>query len=165
MRTRVTTTLSALLLVPLFAGLIRAQQPTAKPTPETQVHTSITGRVTAPGRPLSGARVVLWRQPLAEPYAGNVAAAAKTDSDGNYRLADIQPGSYFIRAETPGYINGSENEPRNLRALNIINGENFDNIDLRLWRGGVVSGKVTDAEASRSSNKRSCCSFKARDPT
>lgn len=143
--------LARFLVWPVLIGccLMVAGQPAATPTnPKTPDETgnSISGRVMTLGKGLGGATVTLWHQSLAEPTSSNFAGSAQTDIEGNYRLAKIPRGSYFIRASAPGYVNGSENNPFALKAINLGVGETLSRIDLDVTRGGVITGKVTNTE-------------------
>jgi protocatechuate 3,4-dioxygenase beta subunit len=69
---------------------------------------------------------------------------AKTDQNGKYRVIDIPPGSYQVAAVAPAFV------PTNLLSKNetVVLGENesVDGIDFELVRGGVITGKVVDAD-------------------
>ena len=81
---------AALLVFPLAAA--RAQRNTAPATP-APAHT-IQGVVRDTlGKPLDSAEVIIVGK----------RAAARTDSAGHYRLRDVEPGSYEIRARRIGY--------------------------------------------------------------
>src|ERR1700730_6965330 len=63
-------------------------QTTSKPNPSSRPASTITGRVTVHGQGLSGVMVALWDRSSFEPQQqGSI--IAKTDPDGNYRIANI----------------------------------------------------------------------------
>ena len=70
----------------------------------------IWGHVAAMGKPIAGAAVGVWRQPLAQPNADNVTATGRTDRDGKYQLK-VPAGNYFIAVRADGFVDAIENEP------------------------------------------------------
>ncbi|HTG99397.1 MAG TPA: carboxypeptidase-like regulatory domain-containing protein [Vicinamibacterales bacterium] len=104
---------------------------------------SITGRVIATdtGRPLRRARVVIG--------GGGRPRAASTDEQGRYRISALPAGSYTISATKSGYVNGAFGQRRASGTgtpLELTDGQQAVNIDIRLARGGVVTGRVLDEE-------------------
>ncbi len=71
---------------------------------------------------------------------------ATTDAEGRYKIAGVAAGGYRIAAYAPAYVAAGESRNRfdQGKALNIAEGENVENVDFALTRGGVVTGKVTD---------------------
>jgi beta-lactamase regulating signal transducer with metallopeptidase domain len=62
---------------------------------------SISGRITdAKGRPLAGVEVELVREQASGAVAPGAGGFAQTIEDGTYRMPDIGPGDYFVRAYT-----------------------------------------------------------------
>ena len=105
----------------------------------------IFGRVTARGKPLPGAIITLWRQPLAEPIGNNVTLVGSTNSEGNYELTKVPAGNYFISANLSGYVTGKENQIfDNLRRVNAIAKGKIERVDFELVPEGVIRGVVTD---------------------
>lgn len=85
---------------------------------------------------LVGTRVA--RSGLREPTS-----LATTDDQGNYRLSNIAPGQYEIMLATPQYVlTGVDRTKR----LIVGEAENIENVDFSIIRGGVITGKVTDAD-------------------
>ena len=74
-----------------------------------------------------------------EPYL-----KATTDHDGFYRIANVPPGSYEVAPSAPAFRATSDNQ----RAKTVVVGEdeNVEGINFSLVRGGVITGKVTDAD-------------------
>jgi len=74
----------------------------------------ITGRVTntATGAPLPSARVE------AVTAGGQVAAAATTDNEGQYRLTGLQPGTYAIVVSLVGY------QTQRIEGVRVVSGQN-----------------------------------------
>jgi len=69
---------------------------------------------------------------------------ATTDQDGKYRVNDVPPGNYQVVPVAPAFVVSGINNSRELVVLS--EGENVEGIDFALVRGGVVTGKVTDAD-------------------
>jgi hypothetical protein len=112
---------------------------------------SISGRVTLGGSAAAGIPVVSVSGQTVN--RRDAAARSVTDSEGRYRLPELAPGQYQIWAVTPGLIAEPGPFPRYGfpfygSSQNIILGANEDvsDIDLKLVRGAVITGRVTDTE-------------------
>jgi hypothetical protein len=109
-------------------------QTTQTPSFDLQLSGGVSGRVTDAvyGTPLSGITVV------ASSVSGAFACSALTDSSGDYRLAtDLPTGSYNITVFFPeGYISQSSTQ-------SVTAGFEVKNVDFRLPRSGIISGKIT----------------------
>ena len=74
-------------------------------------------------------------------------AKTTTDDDGNYKLNGLAAGQFTIRPLSKSYVvpNGAAyKEPG--QSVNVNEGETITKIDFTLVRGGVVTGRITDAE-------------------
>lgn len=110
---------------------------------EKQGTAVIAGRVVAAdtGRPLRRARVLVTGD--GRPHV------ASTDEQGRYRVAGLPAGTYIVTAAKSGFVDGGYGQRRSLRTnvpLEISDGQQASNIDLKLTRGGVVTGHVLDEE-------------------
>jgi protocatechuate 3,4-dioxygenase beta subunit len=98
---------------------------------------SITGRVLGDGgEPLSGVTVRASGR-----MTGTVFAApptASTDEEGQFVLENLEPNVYSLSAELPGYVTEADALPSPPRQ------RIGDNVTLRMAKGGVVTGTVTD---------------------
>jgi len=128
-------------------SIARDQTPDVKPKPTG----SISGRVTLGGSPAEGIPVVAVSGQSVN--RRDAAARTVTDSDGRYRLPELVAGQYQIWAITPGLIAEPGPLPRYGfpyfgSIQNVILGANEDvsDIDMKLVRGAVITGRVTDAE-------------------
>jgi protocatechuate 3,4-dioxygenase beta subunit len=67
-----------------------------------------------------------------------------TDQEGFYRIGNLAPGNYTITPSVPAFVMATK-EPQ---AKNVLVGEdeNVEGINFTLVRGGVITGRVTDAE-------------------
>ncbi|HEV2862892.1 MAG TPA: carboxypeptidase-like regulatory domain-containing protein [Pyrinomonadaceae bacterium] len=120
-----------------------SQAPTPEPTPGRDTSTgTIAGRVVGEGgEPLSGAAVYASRRAASAPAAGR-RLTATTEDDGSFALTDIEPGVYSIMAALPGYV--SEIDPLTGRTPGAY--RPGDTATVRLLKGGVITGRVTDAQ-------------------
>src|ERR1041384_387892 len=110
----------------------------AQPAVNKAASSSISGKVTIGGTGVPGLVVGLA---IATPSSSiNVTRLrAVTDEDGNYRIK-LPPGTYQVLVSAPQYVQSER--------TSVIVGENevIENIDIALIRGGVITGKVTDAD-------------------
>jgi len=67
---------------------------------------------------------------------------ARTDRSGKYRINGLAAGRYSITATAPGF--GLFNDLPH-QVLKINEGENVENLDFELKRGGAITGRVTDS--------------------
>jgi protocatechuate 3,4-dioxygenase beta subunit len=75
--------------------------------------------------------------------------AASTDEQGRYRVTALPAGSYTITATKSGYVDGTFGQRRpsgNGTPLELTDAQQAADIDIKLARGGVVTGRVLDEE-------------------
>ena len=131
------------LLAALACGALapsaRAQAPAPKEAPAT-----VEGRVTDGERGLAGVHVSLIAQ---EPNSRTrLIARAKTDHEGRYRLTGAPPGAYHVLPLAPVYVLPDSHTYPPGRRVTLAAGETVGDVDFRLTRGGVITGRVTDAD-------------------
>ena len=129
-------TIFCILLLLSFVVGARSQSTVDKAATST-----ISGKVTVGGKGLQGAVVALA---ISDQYRSNFRPTrfrSITDEDGNYRITNVPPGTYEVISASPVYV-ASEGR----RSLIVGKNETVENIDIVLDRGGVITGKVTDAE-------------------
>ena len=93
----------------------------------------ITGRVSADGRPVAGARVFVYSS------AGKIGDTQMiaSDGDGVFKATGLSPGAYSVLTLAPGYVAPSDSTgPRKHRIGEYV--------ALNLVKGGVITGRVTD---------------------
>ncbi len=114
-------------------------------TPRKAMTNSVSGHITIHGKGAPGI-IVSIRNTGFSAQPGPVLKAT-TDQDGNYRISDIPAGNYQVSPIAPTYVFP---EPFSSRArgkmLMLAEGEEVQGIDFSLVRGGVIAGKVTDAD-------------------
>lgn len=108
---------------------------------------TITGRVMIGDKPAQGVAVMLMSgesySPMRKPTA-----RATTDADGQFRLQNIAAGRYEVLPVAPVYIlqGGRVGFRGQGKSINLNDGETIDKIDFTLVRGGVITGRITDAD-------------------
>jgi protocatechuate 3,4-dioxygenase beta subunit len=132
---------AVLLTILSFPTSLWAQAAPKQPIKEPRG--SISGRVTIKEKAAAGVVVSLRRSEQMNPF--ELALRATTDQDGNYRIANVPPGNYEVTPSAPAFVPSDPKEIRNKTVL-VSEDENVDNINFALVRGGVITGKVTDAD-------------------
>ena len=115
----------------------------AQTTAKKSLRSTIAGKVTIKGKP--GAGIIVGVRPADMGYPVQSAYKATTDQDGNYRVLDVPPGTYELMPASPVFVNAEINNQRG-KFLVLAEGENVENINFSLVRGGVITGKITDAD-------------------
>lgn len=128
----------ALLLCCAFCPLANSQTTQAKKAPEA----TVSGTVTIKGKPAPEVVVGLRSS---QPADFDPTFKASTDQDGIYRITDVPSGSYVIAPAAPAFVISDVSNSMG-RSVVITEGENVEGIDFELVRGGVITGRVTDAD-------------------
>ena len=104
---------------------------------------SISGQVTKDGKPAAGVSVV-----MAPPNSAvRTDARTITDETGRFQLTHVPAGPYLIQAMAPAFIGPRyQMSLRDGKAINLADGETVEGVDIALTRGGVITGKVIDAD-------------------
>jgi hypothetical protein len=98
----------------------------------------ITGRVVGDaGEPLPGALVYAGRRGAVPQLSNSQRVAA--DDEGNFKITGLDPGLYNIFANIPGYVTDTDFSTGRPAAYRP-----GDTVSLRLVKGGVITGTVTD---------------------
>ena len=113
---------------------VQAQNPTQKTNTST-----ISGKVTLKGKGLPGIAVGAR---LHSSGSRNTLIVT-TDQQGLYRIPNVAPGQYVVMPAAPQYLVGGQTPSK---TLIVGESENLENVDFALVRGGVITGKVVDAE-------------------
>lgn len=137
-----------LLLLLLAPCAVPAQEPqkapavtAATPTPTPPLRTFLAGRVVGEsGEPLPDVAITLTARGTVIRF-GPSPYTAVTDEGGNFRVEGLAPGLYEVFAQLTGFVNETD----------MVTGRSLgpyrpgDNITVRLVKGGVVTGTVTDS--------------------
>jgi protocatechuate 3,4-dioxygenase beta subunit len=102
---------------------------------------TVSGRVTFKDKGAAGVTVGIRKS---EDYTRfDPFLRATTDQDGFYRITNVAAGAYEAFPSAPGFVNTDD-----MWAKSVIvgEGENVENINFALVRGGVITGRVTDAD-------------------
>jgi Carboxypeptidase regulatory-like domain len=120
-----------------FCVVAQGQQPAAG-TAETPKSGAITGKVVNEnGQPLPNAIVRVY---VAGPSGTEQAAA--TDREGMFRVNDLEPTlSYYVNASMPAYTSPRREQGTNAPPTYRVG----DSVTLTLVKGGVITGRVTNA--------------------
>jgi hypothetical protein len=132
-----------LFLWPAVAG---AQTAPSKPKPTG----SISGRITIDGKGAAGIPVAVIEGQSVN--RRDAAAHVLSDLEGDYQVSGLTPGEYMVWTLTPALVAEPTGAPNNLPYAGAVKsvllgaGESVTGIDLKLIRGGVITGRVTTAD-------------------
>ena len=127
-------------------------QSSTRQTPKTP-RGSISGRVTIKDKGVPAVVMGLRKldgmsMGVFEPFL-----KATTDPDGYYRFNNVAAGNYEVAPSAPAYVLATANNvvpagSSNAKSKGVLVGqdENVDGINFSLVKGGVITGRVTDAD-------------------
>ena len=109
---------------------------------------TISGRVSISDKPAPDVLVVA--QFSDRPTFQQPPSRARTDANGRYKLAGLSPGQYQVSViapamayadstPSPGFYGAS-------KPVLLSGGEDVDDIDIKLVKGAVITGRVTDVD-------------------
>lgn len=109
---------------------------------------SISGRVLAAdsGRPIKRARISVAGTAAA---GGRGGTTAVTDDQGRYSVSTLAAGNYTVSASKSGFVDAIYGQRRPLQPgipVQLGDAQAIANIDLRLTRGGVITGRIADED-------------------
>ncbi|MET0626758.1 MAG: carboxypeptidase-like regulatory domain-containing protein, partial [Pyrinomonadaceae bacterium] len=127
------------------AALLFAHAPAA--LAQKDVPASVSGRVTDGERGVAGITVTLLSLDPGQRF--RTVSRARTDGEGHFLIANVPPGRYQIAPSAPAYVvqGITDNYPPG-RPLTLLAGEEVKDIDFRVERGAVITGRVTDGEGN-----------------
>src|SRR5437763_3815850 len=132
--------LMALLSIAVLSSVALTAQ-----TVQKQGTSIITGRVTSGGKGMANVPVVLYPSEI----SSNRTAIARgtTDNEGNYRMTGVPAGRFTLSVAAPEMIGPNDTPFGELgKPVTVAEGETIDKMDFSLVRGGVITGRVTDAD-------------------
>jgi hypothetical protein len=105
---------------------------------------SISGRVLAAdtGRPVKRATVTVTG-------GGRGGRTAATDDQGRYQITELTAGNYTVTGSKNGFVDAVYGQRRPLQQgtpITLADAQAAASIDLRLTRGGVITGRVVDED-------------------
>ncbi len=103
---------------------------------------SISGRVTIKDKGAAGVSIGL-RKDAMDPFAPFTKTV--TDHDGYYRINNLAAGAYEVSPSAPVFVVSGNNNQKTKMVV-VAEDEPVENINFALVRGGVITGKVTDAD-------------------
>ena len=103
---------------------------------------SISGRVTVGNKAAAGILITA----LGGTNQQTVAAKATTDADGRYSFEGLAMGQFTVALLAPVYVLPGNSMFGPGKLVNLSSGEAVEGIDFKLARGGVITGRVTDAD-------------------
>ena len=130
--------IAAIMLVVSSGSLHSQTQSTKSAKPAA----SVSGRVTIKGKGAPGIAVALRRS---EMNPSDSPPRAVTDQDGNYKITNVTAGAYEVIPSTLAYVAANNDSPAR-RNIVIGESEELENINFSLVKGGVITGKITDAD-------------------
>jgi hypothetical protein len=115
---------------------------------------SIRGRVTIGGAPAANALVMVMEvdpKTRERGFGNQLSQGAfikiRTDNDGRYRVTGLPQGSYLVNALSNAYVRSKNSvDFDTFKSVTLDDGESRDGVDIMLVRGGVITGRVVDAE-------------------
>jgi hypothetical protein len=134
----------------------KAQTPQRDNRPRTA---SVSGRVTIAGQPAVNAKVVITEVNDRPAPGNNVVSmdlqgsgagddyVALTDAEGRYRATNLPEGKYEAHVSLGGCVREKPSPNASLmESFSLSEGASRENVDFALVRGGVITGRVTDAD-------------------
>ena len=106
---------------------------------------SISGRITIGGKGTAGITVAATSS--TSPLDNHTVAKTTTDEDGKYQLTGLAAGQFTIMPMAKSFVvgtNGAYKQPG--QSITVAEGEAITKVDFALVRGGVVTGRITDAD-------------------
>jgi protocatechuate 3,4-dioxygenase beta subunit len=128
---------SALLMLLSLAAAAYAQR---------EAPASVVGRVTDGERGVPGVVVALLSSDPAQRF--KTIARAKTDAEGRFALTNIVPGRYQLMPFAPVYVVQGVSDWPPGKMLTLLAGDEVSDMDFRVERGGVITGRITDGDGN-----------------
>jgi protocatechuate 3,4-dioxygenase beta subunit len=118
--------------------ITNAQMPDNKP----KATASIAGRVTIGDKPAPGVTVAVTNVTPPQMLIGQTVS----DSEGKYRIAGLVPGQINVSAVAPTYVVPVSPMFTSGQSFSLSADEAVEGIDFKLTRGGVITGRIADAD-------------------
>lgn len=112
----------------------------AQTAPQKVATASISGKVTIKGKPAVGV-MVLASDSRDRGSSNAKGYRARSDQAGNYRITNLPAGNYDISTLAAALVPSNESQ-----TLVVADGEQLEDVNISLAPGGVITGKITDAQ-------------------
>ena len=129
--------------------LVVSSRGTAQTDPKAKPAGSISGRITIDGKPAPGIPVgAVAGQSI---NTRDAPARAYSDVEGNYQIIGLKAGEYQVWTLTPSLLAEPVAAPNYfsygaVKSVLLGADENVTGVDLKLIRGAVITGRVTNAD-------------------
>lgn len=136
----------AITVISLLVSSLATAQSDSKPRPTG----SISGRITNHGKPAAGIPVAAVAGQSVNQR--DAPARAYSDIDGNYQITGLKDGEYQVWTMTPSMVADPATSPNYSSyagaAKSVLLGadESVTGVDLKIIRGAVITGRVTNAD-------------------
>jgi Carboxypeptidase regulatory-like domain len=116
-------------------------------TAETRIKTgAISGRVRVKGEPAKNILVYLRQVSSWTPSNPDDYLRARTDEGGRFRITGLAADIYYVIPLAPGFVYSTdEGIGASGKSVKVSEGENVENVDIEIYRSGVITGRVTDS--------------------
>ncbi len=128
--------IACVLFIFIAAVCSRSQVAPAKSSTAT-----ISGKVTLKNKGLAGIVVTARTKDYSGPDRSRLRAT--TDQTGKYRITNVSRGTYDVTPLAPGLI---VDNVLNDKSVVIEEGDSVEDVNFSMVRGGVITGKITDAD-------------------
>lgn len=136
----------SIIFIVLLLGVIVCATAHAQST-QKQGTGIITGRVMLGDKGAANVSVLVYTSERSSEI--KAVARATTDFEGRYRLTDVPPGRYSVVPVAPTMVGSNEGIfGESGKAVTLAEGETVEKIDFSLTRGGVITGRITDADGA-----------------
>jgi protocatechuate 3,4-dioxygenase beta subunit len=119
----------------------------ASASAQKEAPATVAGRVTNGDHGVAGVVVTLTASDA--PARSRATVRTKTDAEGRYRITNVPPGRYQAMPFAPAYVveGMAETYPPG-KTLTLSAGDVAEDVDFRIERGGVITGRIADAEGN-----------------
>lgn len=139
------------LIILAFIFIQAASSPAQSGDQKAPATGSISGRVTVGAKAAAGVPVAAFAMEMIG--RRRPAARAITDGEGRFRLSGLPPAQYQVTTLSPDLTTADRNQRSDFnfgffavsKGVTLAAGEEVEDIDLKMVRGGVITGRITDA--------------------